>query len=79
MSQFYQVVEIEGKGLGCVATKGIKRGTLILREKAQIFDNGNGNFGSKPWIKGLVKSFNEMTKSNQEDQIELLFLSSNGS
>ena len=39
MSEFYQVVEIDGKGLGCVATKDIKRGTLILKEKAQILRN----------------------------------------
>ena len=41
MSEFYQVVKIDGKGFGCVATKDIKRGTLILKEKGQVFDNGS--------------------------------------
>jgi hypothetical protein len=36
MPEFYKVVKIDGKGLGCVATKDIDRRTLILREKAQI-------------------------------------------
>ena len=30
MSELYQVKEIEGKGFGCVATRDIKSGTLIL-------------------------------------------------
>jgi hypothetical protein len=32
MTDVYQVVSIEGKGRGIVATKFIKRGTLILKE-----------------------------------------------
>ena len=32
MTELYQVVSIVGKGLGIVATKFIKRGTLILKE-----------------------------------------------
>ena len=32
MTDVYQVVSIEGKGLGIDATKFIKRGTLILKE-----------------------------------------------
>ena len=53
MSDFYEVMQIEGKGLGCVATKDIKRGTLILREKAQIFDNGEEQ-GTPGWIKSVL-------------------------
>ena len=30
MAAIYKVVDIEGKGLGCVASTDIKRGSLIL-------------------------------------------------
>ena len=36
MTEFFQVKPIEGKGFGIVATKFIKRGTLILQEEPQI-------------------------------------------
>ena len=36
MVEYYKVIEIKGKGLGCIATQDIKRGTLILREAPQI-------------------------------------------
>ena len=36
MDTLYKVVPIEGKGLGCVALKDIKIGTVILEEKAQM-------------------------------------------
>ena len=39
MSDLYKVDQIAGKGLGCIATKDIKRGTLILREVAQVSGN----------------------------------------
>ena len=34
-NQFYKVVEIKGKGFGCVALRDIEKGTLILEEKPQ--------------------------------------------
>ena len=36
MSEYYEVKEIEGKGMGCVALKEIKLGTMILQEKPQL-------------------------------------------
>ena len=36
MAAIYKVVEIEGKGLGCVASTDIKRGSLILNENPQM-------------------------------------------
>ena len=36
MSSVYKVTEIEGKGLGCVATVDIEKGSLILTENPQI-------------------------------------------
>ena len=42
----YELKSIDGKGLGAIAKKNVKRGTLILEEKPQIFDDGSdeGNF-----------------------------------
>ena len=46
MSDLYKVDQIAGKGLGCIATKDIKRGTLILREAAQV-SGTNGELDEK--------------------------------
>ena len=64
MSEFYQVVKIDGKGFGCVATKDIKRGTLILREKAQLcyksceFGTSNSNW-NKMILEGKCQDHSE--------------------
>ena len=42
MNTLYKVVKIEGKDLGCVAIKDIKKGTLILQEEPQCFANATG-------------------------------------
>ena len=44
MSNVYKVTEIEGKGLGCVATTDIEKGSLILTEE---------KVGSSKWIKPM--------------------------
>ena len=36
MADLFDVKKVEGKGLGCFATKDIKRGTVILKEAPQI-------------------------------------------
>ena len=36
MTQLFEIKEIKGKGLGWVATKNIKRGTVIFTEKPQL-------------------------------------------
>ena len=36
MTQLFEIKEVEGKGLGWVATKNIKRGTVIFTEKPQL-------------------------------------------
>ena len=70
MSEFYQVVKIDGKGLGCVATKDIKRGTLILREKAPIVFK-QSEMMTKNWAKSVLTSFKQMSKKNQEEFLKL--------
>ena len=40
-NEYYHLLEIPGKGFCAIAKKDIKIGTLILKEKPQILDNGN--------------------------------------
>ena len=40
ISEFYKVVEIEGKGMGCIAMKKIKPGTIILSQKRDVVAAG---------------------------------------
>ena len=70
MSEYYQLVEMDGKGFGYVASKDIKRGTLILREKAQMIYKTSKNWTSD-LIKSMVTSFKQMSKSNQEEFLKL--------
>ena len=79
MAAIYKVVDIEGKGMGCVASTDIKRGSLILNENPQI---KSSEFHSQrearqkgqlvEFIKTLLKSFNQM---NKKDQLEFMALS----
>ena len=36
MEHYFDVLNIEGKGLGCVALQDLKKGALILKEKPQF-------------------------------------------
>ena len=47
MEDLYKVIEIKEKGLGCVALKDLKKGTLILREKPQCVGVTSGHSGLK--------------------------------
>ena len=40
MDMLYKVDIIEGKNLGCIALKTIKRGALIVQEKPVCYDGG---------------------------------------
>ena len=77
MAAIYKVVYIEGKGLGCVASTDIKRGSLILNENHQIKSFGETLNEARQkgqlaeWIKRLLKSFNQMNKA---DQLEFMTL-----
>ena len=77
MAAIYKVVDVEGKGLGCVASTDIKRGSLILNENPQIESLGETMEEARQkgqmaeWIKRLLKSFNQMNKA---DQLEFMTL-----
>ena len=73
MSDFYEIVEIEGKGFGCVATQDIPKGTLILAEKPQIvLDQEIGIqaiFGNLR--KNVCSSFFAMSREDQQEYLKL--------
>ena len=72
-SSLYKVVEIEGKGLGCVALKDIKIGTLIVKETPQCF--ANEELYSKElyaqYLASQLESFFAMSKENQAQFLKL--------
>ena len=70
MSSVYNVTEINGKGLGCVAIADIKKGSLILNEYSQIVQGEEIDWSFK-WIKSLLKSFNQMSKTDQLEYMKL--------
>ena len=87
MSQLYQLVPMEGKGFGIVASTFIKKGTVILKEYAQMpfldcepdLDTLPDFLGGGPaqeeswmnWIKKILDLFNKMTISDQKNYLEL--------
>ena len=78
MAEIYRLIDFEGKGLGCVATTDIKRGSLILNENPQIkslefhsLNEARQKGQLVEFIKSLLKSFNQM---NKKDQLEFMAL-----
>ena len=64
--------EIEEKGLGCVAQKKIKRGTLILREKPCLLQNINttGNL-DKDYFDDIFTAYEKMDNYQRDRFFEL--------
>ena len=65
--KLFQVTGIEGKGLGCVAQKDIKRGTLILMEKPCLLQNANLKILDKEYFDDAFQSYEKMD-NKQKDQ-----------
>ena len=68
---YHEVVAIEGKGLGCVATRDIKKNTLILQEIPQIFLKHDIKEEFESWVTKLMYQFNRMSKKDQKDFLKL--------
>ena len=65
-------MNLKGKGLGCVASKTIEKGALILSENPQIRGRNSEELTDETkWIKTLVQSFNRMNKADQIDYLAL--------
>ena len=60
---------IKGKGIGYVALKNIKIGTLILDEKPQIFTEGIPP--ESKFFKSLSESFKKLQLDDQEKYLKL--------
>ena len=69
MSDFYKLVTIDGKGLGCVATKKIEPGTLIFSEKPAVI--AQGDCPDKIYFKTMMSSFKKLTQNDQKEYLEL--------
>ena len=69
MSDFYNLVAIDGKGFGCVATKKIKPGTLIFSEKPAV--TALGNCPETIYFKTMMSSFKKLTQNDQKKYMEL--------
>ena len=64
MDRLYKVVAIEGKDLGCIAIKDIKKGTLLLQEKPQMVP-------SLTDLKSVITTYNQMSDVHKEDFLKL--------
>ena len=78
MTNLYRLTPIEGKGFGIVASTFIKKGTVILEEKAQMpfLDDGPDLQEIRAeswmnWIKKIMALYSKMKKSDQEEYLEL--------
>ena len=64
MDSLYKVVAIEGKDLGCIAIKDIKKGTLLLQEKPQMVP-------SLTDLKSVITTYNQMSDVHKEEFLKL--------
>ena len=68
----YDIVPIEGKGLGCIAMQEIKIGTLILKEKPQcvanqeLAENEEGGYLSFGYLTSIANAYFAMSRSDQK-------------
>ena len=70
-AEMYKVLPIEGKGLGAVASKFIKKGTLILNEKPQISLENDPEIPLEIHIRQVISCFYEMSESDQSEYMKL--------
>jgi hypothetical protein len=60
-TSLFQVIEIPGKNLGCVATQDMPKGTLISNENPQLKCRKDGD-----WMQDLMTAFMAMSKEYRE-------------
>jgi len=68
MAELYQVLPIEGKGFGIVASQFIERGSLILKEKPQM---PHVCFETPLGLKQAKTFFDQMSQADQKEYLEL--------
>ena len=65
--QLFKVVEIKGKGLGCVALQDIKSGSIIFKEKFQFKPHLDIAKGPKMIAPTIMDTFFAMTEEDQRE------------
>ena len=73
MSDLYQLMEITGKGLGCIAAKDIEQGTVILRETPLLkipFSEGILKY-EYLFGRGFKSSFDKLNNTDQNEYLML--------
>ena len=73
-NQLYEVVEVEGKNVGCVALKDMKQGTLILKEKPQfsdVYDSESDKNWNKELFMRLLQNFQTMNPTDRAEYLKL--------
>merc|ERR1739848_770046 len=77
IKNLYEVVDIPGKGKGCIALEDIEIGTLILKEKPQFIlqitamDVASGRHSYDDHLFSLMDSFLSMKKKDQVEYLKL--------
>jgi len=75
MTDLYKVTEVEGKGLGCIALKDIKMGSLILKEKfqwtAKKMQDPDDDSDFHEWVKSIVTSYQKLSSSDKKEYLKL--------
>lgn len=70
MAKLYQIFPIEGKGLGMIAKRNIKRGDLIFKEYPQM-PSVSLELDKKGRFWQIVSFFEQMSKNDQKEYLEL--------
>ena len=71
-NSLFEIVPIEGKGLGCVALKDMKIGTLILEEIPKFPpEKKDTNEKFSAFLFGLIDSFDSMSENDQSEFMKL--------
>ena len=70
-SDLYHLEPVAGKGIGCIATGPIEKGTLVLRETPQVLMETarGGNFEQYSDI--IIKAFQQMSLGDQQAYLNL--------
>ena len=68
-SDFYKIMAIDGKGMGCIATKEIEPGTLIFSEKPAV--TATGDSPESIYFQTLMSSFKNLSPNEQKEYMEL--------
>ena len=60
---------MKGKGVGCIASHGIKKGDLVLRESPQLYlADKIANMNLVQQTESILKAFLGMATEDQEDR-----------